>query len=131
VCYDGVCGLCNGFVLLRRDREGRLRFAPLQGEAARELLTPHQVDPADLDTIYVIAGWRTPHERALARSKGVLHAVRELGGPLASAARLASIVPSPVADAVYRLLASGRYRVFGKFDRCPAPPPDWRSRFLQ
>ena len=132
VFYDGVCGLCNRTVsfLLRRDGQARLRFATLQGTVARQVLATHAVDPTDLDTIYVVAGWRTPSERVLARSPAVLHAVGELGAPWRAAARLAGLVPRPIADLVYRTIARSRYRIFGRYDTCPLPPPEWRERFL-
>ena len=132
VCYDGICGLCDGFVrfLLQRDRSKRLRFAALQGTTARTLLAAHAVDPTTLDTIYVIAGWRTPSERVLARSAAVLHALGEIDQPWPAFARVASIVPRPIADLTYSAVARIRYRVFGRYDRCPVPPPEWRQSFL-
>src|SRR5688500_7691993 len=41
--YDGTCGLCNGAVqlVLRHDRRGTLRFAPLQGEFGRAAFARH------------------------------------------------------------------------------------------
>jgi predicted DCC family thiol-disulfide oxidoreductase YuxK len=47
--------------------------------------------------------------------------------PLAFAAIL---IPRHVRDAVYRWIASNRYRWFGKQDACPIPPPGLRERFL-
>ncbi|MBN7297915.1 thiol-disulfide oxidoreductase, partial [Mycobacteroides abscessus subsp. abscessus] len=31
---------------------------------------------------------------------------------------------------LYRLVARTRYRVFGRYDTCPVPPPEVRARFL-
>jgi predicted DCC family thiol-disulfide oxidoreductase YuxK len=33
-------------------------------------------------------------------------------------------------DFFYGILAKSRYRVFGKYDQCPLPPPEDRGRFL-
>jgi predicted DCC family thiol-disulfide oxidoreductase YuxK len=133
VFYDGVCGLCDRLVrfLLRRDAGGRLRFAPLQGELARRALTSHGYDPSNLDTVYVVAGWKTPDERVLARSRAVLFALGEIGGAWTWIANAARVVPRPVADAVYGVVARVRYRLFGRFDVCAVPPPEWRQRFLE
>ena len=40
IFFDGVCAMCNTFVevVVRADRRGIFRFAPLQGETARQLL---------------------------------------------------------------------------------------------
>lgn len=133
VFYDGVCGLCNRFTqfLLARDRAGRIAFAPLQGPNARARLPRYGVDPADLDTVYVIADWDLPGERIYARAPAVLHALRQLGGAWSLAARLAGLVPGPIADAIYDLIARRRYRVFGRYDTCPLPKPEWKGRFME
>jgi len=132
VFYDGVCGLCNRLnqFLLRRDRDARIRFAALQSPIARQLLARHGLDPSDLDTVYVMADWTTGAERVLARSKAVLHALAQLGGPWLTVARVGALVPRPLADLVYRAVARSRYRIFGQYDRCQIPPPEWRRRFL-
>lgn len=132
VFYDGVCGLCNRLVqfLLKRDSRGVIRYAPLQGEFARRELAAYGFDAADLDTLFVIAGWGSPNARVLTRSRAVLHAGTRLGGAWAVAARVAQVVPPSIADRFYRFVARRRYRAFGKFEACPLPPPEWRDRFL-
>ena len=131
VLYDGVCGLCNNLVhfLLRHDRHARLRFAALQGSLAHELLTRSGLDPLDLDTVYVVADWRSPNERVLARSRAVIHAAAQLGGTWTLLATIARVIPPPIADIAYRQVARIRYRVFGRYDTCPVPRPEWRDRF--
>lgn len=132
VFYDGSCGLCDKFVrfLLPRDRAGVLRFAPLQGDLARRSLEPLGHDPGQLDTVFVIAGWQSPRQRVLTRSRAILYAVSRLGRAWRVAARLGLLVPSPITDIVYAFIARQRYRLFGRFDTCPAPRPEWRQRFL-
>jgi predicted DCC family thiol-disulfide oxidoreductase YuxK len=132
VLYDGVCGLCNRLnqFLLPRDERARLRFAALQSPAARRLLARHGLDPSDLDTVYVIADWGTATERALARSRAVLHAVGQLDGWWRVLAILGRLVPAPIADLAYRVVARNRYRIFGRYDRCMLPPANWQERYL-
>ena len=132
VLYDGVCGLCNrlNHFLLPRDEHARLRFAALQSPTARRLLARHGFDPSDLDTVYVIADWGAPTERVLARSKAVLHAVSQLDGSWRALANIGSVVPGPIAELAYRIVARNRYRLFGRHDHCMVPPTNWRERFL-
>ena len=132
VFYDGVCGLCNRLVqfLLNRDPSGRISYATLQGEIARATLIPRGHDPADLDSVLVVADWKGPNERVLTRSGAVLHAMSELGGAWRGLAAVGQVVPTPISDAVYGVIARRRYRLFGRFDACPLPRPEWRSRFL-
>jgi len=133
IFYDGVCGLCNGFVrfFLRRDPRGRIFFAPLQGETARAFLAPRGFDPSDLDTIYVVSDWQSPQERVLSRSRAVLHALAQLGAGWPFLAGVGAVFPRSLTDAVYGLVARRRYRTFGRLESCPVPPPHWRQRFLE
>jgi len=132
VFYDGVCGLCNRLVqfLLKHDREGRLRFASLQSDFAAKVLGRHGFDPKDLDTVHVVENYDRPDERVLQRSDAILRAGRELGGFWSASSSISKIVPRPLRDVVYKLVATNRYRMFGKFDTCMLPDPSQRSRFL-
>lgn len=132
VFYDGVCGLCDRSVqfVLKRDRAGRVKFATLQGDLARRMLPPAGYDPADLDTVLVVADWNGPRQRVLSRSAAVLHAAGELGGIWRALSAVARVLPTKVSDAVYRFIARRRYRIFGRYDACPLPRPEWRDRFL-
>ena len=132
VLYDGVCGLCNRLVqfLLKHDRKGRLRFASLQSDFAAKVLGRHGFDPKDLDTVHVVENYDRPDERVLQRSDAILRAGRELGGFWSASSSISKIVPRPLRDVVYKLVATNRYRMFGKFDTCMLPDPSQRSRFL-
>lgn len=133
VFYDGVCALCNGAVtfLVKRDRAGIFRFAPLQGELAAQVLPRYAIDPRDLDSIVVLEAWNGAGERILTRSTAVLAAIESLGGTWGMLARIGRLMPVTFRDAVYRAVARTRYRAFGKYEVCPVPPPEWRNRFLQ
>ena len=132
ILYDGVCGLCNRLVqfLLKHDKQGRLRFASLQSDFADKVLRRHGFDAKDLDTVHVVENYDEPGERVLQRSDAVLRAGRELGGFWGSSSAIARVVPRVLRDLVYRLVATNRYRVFGKYDSCMLPDPSQRSRFL-
>jgi predicted DCC family thiol-disulfide oxidoreductase YuxK len=132
ILYDGVCGLCNSLVqfLLKHDKQGRLRFASLQSDFAEKVLRRHGFDAKDLDTVHVVENYDQPDERVLQRSDAILRAGRELGGFWTASSSVARIVPRPLRDLVYRLVATNRYRVFGKYDTCMLPEPNQRSRFL-
>lgn len=131
VLYDGVCGLCNGFVrfLLERDRRGLFQFAPLQSEFARSVVAERGGDPEELSTIYVIEGFATEGERVRLRGRAALHCVTALGRGwrLLGAFR---ILPSVVLDLGYRLVAKVRYRLFGRHETCPVPGESERSKFI-
>lgn len=131
VLYDGVCGLCNRAVrfILRHDRRQVFRFATLQGEYAAEVLRRHGRDPARLDTVCVVEHPGTDRERLHVKGRAALWIARRLGLPW-SLAGIFGIVPRPILDAAYNVVARHRYRIFGKADACPLPDPAVRSRFL-
>jgi predicted DCC family thiol-disulfide oxidoreductase YuxK len=132
ILYDGVCGLCNRLVqfLLKRDKRGRLRFASLQSDFAARVLTRHGIDPKDLDTLHVVVNYEQSDEQVLDRSEAILRASDELGVPWRLAATIARIIPRPLRDLAYRLVARNRYRVFGRYETCMLPDPDQQHRFL-
>jgi len=44
---------------------------------------------------------------------------------------LAGVLPGAVLDRAYDVIARNRYRVFGRFEQCLAPRPEFRSRFIE
>jgi predicted DCC family thiol-disulfide oxidoreductase YuxK len=132
VLYDGVCGLCNRVLqfLLRHDRRGVFSFASLQSVTGQTMVRRFGGNPADLTSFYVVADYREPQARALMRSDAALFVAGELGWPW-KAARLVVVVPKPIRDWLYDVVARTRYRVFGRYDQCLLPRPEFRSRFVE
>ena len=132
VLYDGVCGLCNGAVqfLLKRDRGDRLRFASLQSDFAATLLKRHGVNHNDLDTVYVVLNRGEGNEALLARSDAFLRLAKEIGG-VWSIAGMGRIIPRPIRNWLYDLVARHRYQVFGKYESCMLPNPRHKHKFIE
>lgn len=130
VLYDGVCVFCNGVVrfFLKRDREGRLYFAPLQGTTAERLRRRHPQIPKELET-FVYVETQGDEERVFLRSEAFFRLLGTLGPPWRWLALL-RLLPRRFADAAYGAFARRRYRWFGQLDACPVPPPAVRERFL-
>ena len=126
VLFDGVCNLCNGSVqfLLKRDREGRFRFAALQSDTGRSLLAEHGLDPNALSSVVLIEDGKIWQE-----SSAALRIARYLPGAW-KLLRVFAAVPRPLRDAVYRWIARNRYRWFGKTETCWLPTPELKARFL-
>jgi predicted DCC family thiol-disulfide oxidoreductase YuxK len=126
--YDGGCGLCHLSVraLLALDRRATLAFAPLGGETFRALV-PEAGRAALPDSLVL----RTPDGRLLVRSAAVLESLRVAGGPARGLAAAARVVPLPLADRLYDLVARARRRLFRPTaGDCPVVPPRLRARFL-
>ena len=130
ILFDGVCNLCNGFVqfVIRRDPQGRFRFAALQSDAARGLLAAHSFTlppgPVDPESVLLLS-----EGRLYSHSTAVLHIACGLGGVWQLAA-LAWVVPRTWRDAIYRFVARHRYCWFGREESCMLPTPALKARFL-
>jgi predicted DCC family thiol-disulfide oxidoreductase YuxK len=124
--FDGVCNLCNGSVqfIIRRDSEGRFRFASLQSAAGQRYLDELRIDRQALDSLILIEG-----DRWFKESDAVLRIAHLLGGPW-KALGIFRLVPRPLRDRAYRVIARNRYRWFGKRESCWLPTPELRERFL-
>jgi len=127
VLFDGVCNLCDGFVqfVMKRDKAGAFRFAPLQSEAGRTLLRHFNLDEAAMDTVILIENG-TIHTKSTA----ALRTARNIGG-VWGLAYVFIILPKFIRNSVYDFIAKNRYRWFGKKDACMIPTPEVRARFLQ
>lgn len=124
--YDGVCGLCHGVVqwLIRHDRARVLRYAPLQGETAAEMRACHPQIPRELESVVLIEA-----DQVYLRADAFIRLARWLPFPWSLGAWL-RIVPRPLRDLGYDVVARIRYRVFGRHDVCTIPSPEQRERFL-
>jgi predicted DCC family thiol-disulfide oxidoreductase YuxK len=129
--YDGVCGFCNRCIqfMLKRDRNDRFRYAPLQSGFAREILHRHGKNPQDFDTVYLVENYGQPDERLIVKGRAGMRVLRELGGAWRVLSWL-GVLPRFVLDFGYDLVAGNRYRLFGKSASCPLPSPQDRAKFI-
>jgi predicted DCC family thiol-disulfide oxidoreductase YuxK len=126
--YDGMCGFCDRTVhlVLRVDRRGVFRFAPLQGEFAASVLGRH-ASLRGIDSLILVESGTQQHVHV--RSGAVLRIAWHLGGPW-RALGVFRLVPRPLRDWAYDAFARRRYRIFGRLHACSIPSPDAHSRFL-
>jgi predicted DCC family thiol-disulfide oxidoreductase YuxK len=115
--------------LLDADREERLRFAPLQGETAREILRRHPEAMSDQSTVIYVRDFGGPGETVHLRSDAAAAILRDLGGWYRLLA-LFRRLPRVVRDAAYDWIAAHRYRWFGKLEACRLPQKGAEKRFL-
>ena len=119
--------------MLKRDRKDRLRFAPSSSPIVREILARHGIGNAiadGADTILVLRRVDTPLEELLVRSNAVLACLRVLPQPWPAVAAMARLVPRPVRESMYRLVARWRYRIWGRYASCPIATSEERRHFL-
>lgn len=124
--FDGVCALCDGTVraVLRLDREGAIRFTPIQSPLGRLLAARHGLDPDTPESFLFL-----DNGRPLTKTAAIGAVLRRLRAPwrwLAFVDRL----PRGPADAAYDWIARNRYQLIGGKDRCMVPTPEQRGRFV-
>ena len=126
VLVDGVCHFCQGVTkwIIKRDPKGKYHFASLQSDVAKRLLQQGRLPVDRMDTFVLIEDGKyyTRSTAALKLAKGLKFPYPLLYGFV--------IIPRPLRDAVYGVIARNRYRWFGKDETCMLPSPDIKDRFL-
>lgn len=126
VVFDGVCRLCNAWVrfLLRHDRNAQFRLCPAQSTAGQRLLKRFGQPTDRYESVLLVLG-----ERIWLRSDAVLEILRGLPAPWCWLSAL-RVIPRPLRDAGYNLIARHRYRLFGRYQHCMVPKASDRWRFV-
>lgn len=109
IFFDGECNLCNSFVdlMLRIDPDQIFYLAPLQGETAKQYLPPLPEKPEDWAIAYFDG------EKSYQASDACLAICEKLGG-IWQFFTVFRPLPQNFRDFLYRIIASNRYRWFGK-----------------
>jgi predicted DCC family thiol-disulfide oxidoreductase YuxK len=126
VLFDGVCNLCDASVqfVIKRDPQGRFRFASFQGDRGARMAREHGVDPEALDSMVLIEG-----SRVYRKSSAALRVARRLRFPWPLLYAFI-VVPPFIRNPVYDFIGRRRYRWFGRKEACWVPDAALRARFL-
>ncbi len=126
VLFDGECNLCSGTVqfIIKRDPKGYFQFASLQSKTGMMLLKKYRLPSSQNSVILLEDGM------AFEKSAAVLKICSRLTG-LWKLIVIFRIIPKPIRDFVYDVIAKNRYRWFGKKDSCMLPSAENRRRFLE
>lgn len=126
IVFDGECVLCSGSArfVLRRDRARRFLLTTAQDGAGQALYGALGLPRREFESMLVVEDGVV-----LSDSDAVLAVAAGLGWPWRLAG-LARLVPAPLRDAAYRLVARNRYRWFGRRESCWRPDPADADRVL-
>ncbi len=114
ILFDGICNLCNGLVsfISKRDKGGKFIFLPLSSSRGQEELKANGLLNIGLDSIvYIDFGI------SYTRSTAALRILKGLGWPWKIFYAFI-IIPKPIRDFIYDLIAKSRYRIFGTKHSC-------------
>jgi predicted DCC family thiol-disulfide oxidoreductase YuxK len=126
ILFDGVCNFCNGTVnfIIKQDKKGIFRFAPLQSEKGRQMLAQMGLSEKYLNSFVFIE-----HGKAYMKSTAGLRLYNRLPWYW-KWTQIFWLVPRFIRDAVYDMVAKHRYKWFGKKEQCMLPSAEIKSRFL-
>ena len=125
IFFDGLCPLCNGFIefVLKKDSSKFFRYASLQSDfAKKELPFPYQ----SLDTVVLLE-----HGKVYIKSTAVLRILFQLKGLWHAVAILASVIPRPLRDFIYDIVAKNRYKFLTKKTTCNLPTKEQEELFMK
>ncbi len=127
VLFDGVCNLCNNAIqrIIKNDKKDIFRFASLQSDLGKKLVAERGMDPEEIDSIILI----DPGVAYYKKSTAALEISRELSGGY-SLLKNFLFLPEVIRDGVYDIIATNRYKWFGKKDQCMIPTPELKAKFL-
>ena len=125
--FDGQCVLCSRFVAfcLKRDPDGRLKFASAQSALGKRVLAALDLPHDTLDRTILLL----EDGKVYTRSTAALRALRHLTGPARGLFPLI-LLPKILRDPIYDIVARNRIRWFGRLDSCLVPSPQTRDRFI-
>lgn len=125
ILFDGECNLCNYSVqfILKRDKKTRFHFAALQSEVGQKIVSKYRI-PENVDSVILVQ-----ERQCYYQSSAALRICKHLTGGWKLLYGLI-IIPKPLRDYFYGVIAKNRYKWFGKRDSCMLPSPEIRNRFL-
>ncbi|MGB2692705.1 MAG: thiol-disulfide oxidoreductase DCC family protein [Thermodesulfobacteriota bacterium] len=126
IIFDGVCNLCNGAVnfIIDRDPSARFQFAPIQSSSGNKILKALNLFSDNLDSIILIEDGKH-----YIKSTAALRICKKLGA-LWPLLYIFILIPRPIRDYFYDIVAKNRYGWFGKREKCMMPNTEIESRFL-
>jgi len=124
ILFDGVCNLCSFSVnlIIKHDKKGYFHFASIQSKIGKELIEKHGLK--ELDSIILVQD-----DKAYIYSDAVLHIAKALDGWYRYL-YIFRFTPKVFRDAIYKVVAKYRYRLFGKQESCMIPTEEVLGRFL-
>ncbi len=125
ILFDGECHFCNWNVrfIVKRDPKAIFRFASQQSEIGKELLKKYHI-PKNVNSLVLIE-----NNRFYTKSTAALRISKKLRF-LWKCVYIFILVPRPIRDFIYQVIAANRYKWFGKEEACPIPSPEIKKRFL-
>lgn len=123
--FDGHCVLCSGGAafIMRHDPEGKVRFLSAQSPLGSAIYAHYGLP---LDASYILIAGDGTHMK----TDGFFNLADILGGWF-KLGKIFKIIPRPIRDWVYGIIAHNRYSIFGQSeDQCAILSPQQRAQLV-
>jgi len=125
ILFDGTCAFCERSVRFIASRDdGYFRFGASQNPEGQALLASYGTSREAARSLILIED-----QQIFLRSTALLKVAARMRAPWRYAAVLL-VVPRPIRDLVYRMIAAVRHRIAGPSNACEIPPPEIRARLI-
>jgi len=106
ILHDAPCLLCRASMrwVIEHDRDSLFYFVPLDSDEGRELLFEHGFEPEQADSVMLILDGR-----AWRYSDALVRTLQLLGGRWELLGSMLRLVPRPIRDMGYRMVARHRH----------------------
>ena len=127
VLFDGLCILCSNSVkfIIRHDPMAIFKFAPFQSKYGETICIKHNLSTNMPESIILI-----DKGQIYDKSTAALKVAKKLNG-LWPVFYVFIIIPKPIRDFFYDLIARHRYKLFGNKDTCMIPDKRYLQRFIE
>ena len=127
ILFDGVCALCNNFIVFiaKKDKKDKFRFLPLQNKNIEQFIDLNKIKIKEFDSVILIDG-----NNIKWKSSAALEIIINLNKILALC-KVFYIIPKIIRDIIYDWIAKNRYSIFGKVESCSIIKSEVNSEILK
>ena len=130
IIFDGVCVLCNSLVdfLIKKDTDHSFKFLTAQSSLGQRLMDTAGIEPSLQTGEFRLIFFDDNRPRI--KSDALIAILVRLGSGY-KCAKLLYLVPRVIRDFCYQIVATRRYKWFGKTIQCRIPTESDVDRFLE
>ena len=113
---DGDCGLCHGLAFFMDDRlaiDSDISYRPIQSAEVQDIILNFTDSQQKADTVYLIRA-----NKVYIRSSAAIRCLLYLKWYWKLWFPILWLIPLPVRDTIYRMIAMSRYQIFKKPESC-------------
>ena len=113
---DGDCGLCHGLVFFMDDRlaiDSDISYRPIQSPEVQDIISNFTDRQQKADTVYLVRA-----NKVYIRSSAAIRCLLYLKWYWKLWFPILWLIPLPVRDTIYRMIAMSRYQIFKKPESC-------------